>query len=291
MSMGIDDNSAASEATACVAADIPFVGQASICIDLPCKQCGYNLRRMSLDRDCPECGRAIADSLSWWIRYGRNWRPRNPTELLFWLMWSFSVLLGAAILPSVLGYSRLTGAGFLLFGIVVCGIGLAALLAGAGNLLGCELPKHAKPRWTAWIWVPFVLNPAAVFVAVAVAGPTIDDSSPVTFVAFILFAMPVLIAARAIGACKIRESPRTQQLAKLAAFVGCMGIWVLTLIVFVVLAARVSGTNQSGAMTRAAMAVAGGCWIALVVLLTVTLLCLCAAARRHVEWRHPTQMI
>jgi len=45
------------------AGHVEFDDQGAIASDLPCLDCGYNLRGLARDGACPECGRSIADAL------------------------------------------------------------------------------------------------------------------------------------------------------------------------------------------------------------------------------------
>lgn len=47
--------------------------------DLPCRQCGYNLRGLAVQSNCPECGRAIATSTG--IRFLRDCGPPFARKL------------------------------------------------------------------------------------------------------------------------------------------------------------------------------------------------------------------
>lgn len=46
------------------AAQAPLTSSGVIDGDLPCVECGYNLRALMYDHRCPECGRSIAESIA-----------------------------------------------------------------------------------------------------------------------------------------------------------------------------------------------------------------------------------
>ena len=46
-----------------IPAAIPHDKNGRLTIDLPCIQCGYNLRGLDPESTCPECGASISDSL------------------------------------------------------------------------------------------------------------------------------------------------------------------------------------------------------------------------------------
>src|SRR5204863_7208209 len=48
--------------------------------DVPCAQCGYNLRTLRADGRCPECGSDVGPSI--WIHRRKQQRRPQPPELL-----------------------------------------------------------------------------------------------------------------------------------------------------------------------------------------------------------------
>src|SRR4051812_40573537 len=49
----------------------------TLVVDLPCTACRYNLRSLSIDGRCPECGRVVAQSVFDFISQDRGeWRRR-----------------------------------------------------------------------------------------------------------------------------------------------------------------------------------------------------------------------
>jgi hypothetical protein len=66
--------------------------------DLPCVNCGYNLRTLSLMGVCPECGIAVARSIEY-----RNWfRPLTPWETRKRMVLYLFANLAAFFAPSIL---------------------------------------------------------------------------------------------------------------------------------------------------------------------------------------------
>lgn len=64
--------------------------------DLPCWRCGYNLRGMTEDRACPECGTAVGRSLLGdQLRFSDPDWVRTLARGANWILWS--VLIGIAI--------------------------------------------------------------------------------------------------------------------------------------------------------------------------------------------------
>jgi hypothetical protein len=67
---------------------IPFVtydADGRIDMDLPCRKCGYNLRTLRDDRQCPECGASIHDSarLAWLCQHDPAWLRRLATATVW----------------------------------------------------------------------------------------------------------------------------------------------------------------------------------------------------------------
>lgn len=68
--------------------------------DLPCRHCGYNLRGMTEDRACPECGTAVGRSLLGdQLRFSDPDWVRTLARGAGWILWS--VLIGIALGISV----------------------------------------------------------------------------------------------------------------------------------------------------------------------------------------------
>ncbi|XAL99229.1 hypothetical protein OT109_16815 [Phycisphaeraceae bacterium D3-23] len=74
--------------------------------DLPCFQCGYNLRSLRMDAHCPECGFAVEQSTG--LNVAKRW-PFNAVEpcrgLAFGLITMLAIGLG--IVPWVIGLAFL----------------------------------------------------------------------------------------------------------------------------------------------------------------------------------------
>ena len=95
--------------------------------DLPCVQCGYNLRTVPVRQQCPECGGAV------WTSYHRNLENANP----FWLgrlVRGMKWLMAALVVGMVYRVEWMTGAiafhGFNYWSIEVGPIELLCFVAG-----------------------------------------------------------------------------------------------------------------------------------------------------------------
>ncbi len=107
--------------------DVPPVELVPISEDTPCVQCGYNLRGLTQDKACPECGTPIARSV-----FGDQLRYADPqwlhklrfgTSLKLWnILIGWVIVIGTAIIMAV-GLSQTFVA---LLALVGAGIGLWA---------------------------------------------------------------------------------------------------------------------------------------------------------------------
>ena len=117
----------------------------TLTVSIPCFSCAYDLRGLSLESVCPECGLSIRESM-------RISALRYPLPLPAWLCIARSAYLAAAVtlisapwmlpqiaryfgLPVVRGWSGTFGVTHFLCALSTAGFGvaLAALLSGYGN--------------------------------------------------------------------------------------------------------------------------------------------------------------
>ncbi|UCG15199.1 MAG: hypothetical protein JSV19_07865 [Phycisphaerales bacterium] len=107
--------------------DVPSAGQMQISEDTPCVQCGYNLRGLTQDKSCPECGTPIARSvLGDQLRYADpQWleRLRFGTSLKLWNI-LIAIVIGAV--AAIIGGLGLPQALVELLALVGAGLGLWA---------------------------------------------------------------------------------------------------------------------------------------------------------------------
>ncbi len=69
-----------------------------------CEQCGYNLTGSAMDRNCPECGLAVRDSLGDHVRQGLPWQHNRHNRIKAW----FETARVAIFSPTTLGRSLKT---------------------------------------------------------------------------------------------------------------------------------------------------------------------------------------
>jgi hypothetical protein len=84
---------------------------ATIFHDIPCINCGYNLRGLDAEGHCPECGQEIAQSVRWWKLQERDApalltsNPRWVREISEGLLVALMVFLLAAALALAPGWT------------------------------------------------------------------------------------------------------------------------------------------------------------------------------------------
>ena len=86
-----------------VGADLPLDEEGAIVADLPCVACGYNLRGLSLDGRCPECGMAVERSTRGNLL--RFCEPRWVETLASgtnWILASLAASIGVSALSAAL---------------------------------------------------------------------------------------------------------------------------------------------------------------------------------------------
>lgn len=71
---------------------VPLTPDHRIAGDVGCLHCGYNHRTLAVGGVCPECGRAVLDTLSVWIRDAGDWRRMVRLSCVV-------ILGGLALLP------------------------------------------------------------------------------------------------------------------------------------------------------------------------------------------------
>ncbi|MGD1278420.1 MAG: hypothetical protein ABR964_14500 [Tepidisphaeraceae bacterium] len=106
--------------------------------DTPCGRCGYNLRGLPPDGQCPECGAAIAPSLTHWLAHADpRWRRKLAAGALLTAVAAPAiVLLSAIVIWQGMHMSR---PGAVAMGVL---LGLAILL----NIVGCWSIAARDPR-------------------------------------------------------------------------------------------------------------------------------------------------
>lgn len=72
----------------------------TIDVDVPCSQCGYNLRGLEVGGTCPECGRAVGESLIAGLQASqsaRRVRDEDRPRINWWIRGCFSLLAAITI--------------------------------------------------------------------------------------------------------------------------------------------------------------------------------------------------
>jgi hypothetical protein len=91
--------------------------QNAIAEDLPCIGCGYLLRSMTPDRDCPECGRVISDTTRiqrlrqypiTWLKQMRFGMQQNMRMVATTTLTIVDVLIVGVLFPGAVGFWLLT---------------------------------------------------------------------------------------------------------------------------------------------------------------------------------------
>lgn len=104
----------------------------TIAVDVPCIQCGYNVRALNVEDRCPECGHSILDSLE--ATHEDLAKERFDSGIPF-LIWALAgpVVMALGVAAAVTGVSRQSGAPALIIGVInavfvlVVSIGLAQM--------------------------------------------------------------------------------------------------------------------------------------------------------------------
>jgi hypothetical protein len=222
------------------AGPIEFDEHGAIASDLPCLDCGYNLRGLRRDGRCPECGRAVADALlGGRVRFAQPWWIDRVANGCGWLA---AGLIVSLINCEVSGAEPIT---FVLFDVLPLGI----ILLGVWRL---STPDHSAlapagyERARRWVR-PAVGGWAAA--ALLLAG--LSQARPDTAAAG--FALTGLLNGLAVFAtCRLgqelagrMDEPR---LARSSRLVGWVWL-VMSAVVSVggLVTAAVMGRGQSGA--------------------------------------------
>ncbi len=122
--------------------------------DLPCIKCRYNLRSLTIDAACPECGSSVASSVSplRMMFADRAWLNRVQLGIILGLVAFLWTVLFNIGLPFIFEYTHpsnveaTTFYGFALtltLGLIVASVFLMTL-AESGR------PDAARPRWAHW---------------------------------------------------------------------------------------------------------------------------------------------
>lgn len=127
---------------------IPLDEQGRIGIDLPCCQCDYNLRGLTADGECPECGTRVAYVTGgYYLQHAApEWVRRMARGALWLIITVIAVVLGALVIGLVAVVQLISGGmpggptspnfaqnlqeSMMIPGIVVGGIGVVLQLIG-----------------------------------------------------------------------------------------------------------------------------------------------------------------
>jgi hypothetical protein len=157
-----------------VPASIAVLGSdGAIAVDLACSACGYNLRGLTLDRRCPECGTAIARSA-----FGNELRFSDPgwveklrrgASLLRWYI-VITILTGLAAGGAAAGVLGARGAGSAAAFLLPIGLMVQFLGAAGAFLVTTQEPRVALAE------DPVTLRKVVRFCALAtIAGRALND--------------------------------------------------------------------------------------------------------------------
>ena len=106
--------------------------------DAPCGRCGYNLRGLSPDGQCPECGAPIAPSLTDWLAHADpRWRRKLAAGALLTAIAAPAIVLLSAI--AIWQGMQMSRPGAVAIGVL---LGLAIFL----NIVGCRGIAARDPR-------------------------------------------------------------------------------------------------------------------------------------------------
>lgn len=106
--------------------------------DTPCGRCGYNLRGLSPDGQCPECGTPIAPSLTHWLAHADpQWRRKLAAGALLTAVAAPAIVLLSAIV--IWQGMHMSPPGAVALGAL---LGVAILL----NIVGCWCIAARDPR-------------------------------------------------------------------------------------------------------------------------------------------------
>ncbi|MFQ5502744.1 MAG: hypothetical protein ACE5EQ_10655 [Phycisphaerae bacterium] len=104
---------------------VPLAREATVEGDVPCIACGYNLRTLSMNGRCPECGGEILASFrrSWLIFALPSWlgRLRTGVTIILWMLLGgiVSYIALVAVMIATIGPSGQAPSPFLIMGIML----------------------------------------------------------------------------------------------------------------------------------------------------------------------------
>lgn len=88
--------------------------------DLSCSSCGYNLRTLAVAGKCPECGRAVSETIRMWRSgLGSSGAVRSLREFAGILAWTPMIGAGLLVIGALVGHHF---GRFTLYGITVCAV-------------------------------------------------------------------------------------------------------------------------------------------------------------------------
>lgn len=153
---------------------LPTVQGATIVADIPCFFCQYNLRTLSIDGNCPECGHAVGECIRWLVFCDPRWLSKLRTGVTIFLWLPLAVLLsyvGFVVYWLLRAMPAIPSDPPDLFVMKIAssvfGIGVAsAWLAGIWYLTSTEPVSRADPRRSKLpVWIR-VLNAVSIAVTV-----------------------------------------------------------------------------------------------------------------------------